>query len=120
MFSIIASGFFFHEATTIKDPDPHQADTDPHQADTDQHQADTDQHQADTDPHQADTDPYQADTDPYQAETDPHQADKDRHIQTFLGFRQCCGSESGSVWIRFILVSRIHFNETDPDSKKSV
>ena len=41
--------------------------------------------------------------------------------------RQCCGSGSGSVWIRFILVSRIRirirFNETDPDpdpgSKKS-
>ena len=36
-------------------------------------------------------------------------------------YRQCFGS--GSVWIRFILVSRIRisFNETDPDpcSKKS-
>ena len=33
--------------------------------------------------------------------------------------KQCCGS--GSVWIRFILVSRIRFNETDldPGSKKS-
>ena len=40
-------------------------------------------------------------------------------------FFQCFGSGSGSVWIRFILVSwiRIRFNETDPDpdpgSKKS-
>ena len=40
-------------------------------------------------------------------------------IDQRLSFNQCCGS--GSVWIRFILISRIRirFNETDPGSKKS-
>ena len=41
------------------------------------------------------------------------------YVQFTVCILQCCGS--GSVWIRFILVSRIRirFNETDPGSKIS-
>ena len=33
-------------------------------------------------------------------------------------YYQCFGS--GSFWIRFILVSRIRFNETDPDPGRKI